>query len=116
MNTPLASLLGLSLALALSGIAGPTNENTKASVQNLHTRQFKVSTDTLMRNVRKLLPPKAGESNHDLLVRFFKEKKVDIQKPATLSLDEKKGVLLVRTSLGDLDKIEDLVAQTTSKK
>lgn len=114
MKTSLTFLLGLSLAL--SGIASPTNETIKASQQNLHTRQFKVSTDSLVRNVTRLLPPKAGESNHDLLVRFFKENHVNIQKPATLSLDEKKGLLLVRTSLGDLDKIEELVAQIISKK
>jgi len=114
MKSLLVLLLGLSLVLP--SFCGSTNETTTASGAHLLTRSYKISPDAFVQNLKKLAPPKSGESNQQLLVRFFKENHIEILKPAAVFLDEKKERLLVRTTQTDMDQIESLIQKIMNPK
>ena len=102
--------------MVLTSLGGPTNETTTASGEPLLSRSYKISADTFVRNLKQLAPPKSGESNQDLLTRFFKDKHIEIQKPAAVFLDEKKDRLLVRMTKADQDKVELLIQMIVNTK
>ncbi|HEX5222046.1 MAG TPA: hypothetical protein VFZ59_20960, partial [Verrucomicrobiae bacterium] len=63
---------------------------------------------TFLPKLQKALPPMPGESNQDLLVRYFKENKLELQTPATMFWDERKDKLLVRAPPADQERIRIL--------
>jgi len=106
MKILLAFILGL--GLVLTSVGAPTNETTTASGELLLTRSYKIDTETFVKSLKQLAPPKSGESNQDLLVRFFKENRVETQRPTSVYLDEKRNRLFVRATKIEQDKIQTL--------
>jgi phenylpropionate dioxygenase-like ring-hydroxylating dioxygenase large terminal subunit len=107
MKTLFTFAIGFGLALASLG--GSTNQTTSADL--LEMRTYKVSTDTFVAHLKHLLPPKAGESDTELLVRFFKQKHVEIKPPESIFLNEKMSLLFARATQADQKKIEHLVTE-----
>jgi hypothetical protein len=101
-------LLSISFTLALACVAGSTNA-TVQTTEPLLTRSFdKFDIGTFVHNLRQLAPPKQGESNQALLLRYFKENNVEVEKPGAVFLDEKGKRLLVRAAKAQLDRIQAL--------
>ena len=109
-------ILLLGFGLVLPGLSGTTNEATTASAEPLVARTYKIRADAFVRNLKKLETPKSGESDQDLLVRFFREQRIEIQKPAAVFLDGKQGTLLVRTTQASQDQIENLIDKIVNTK
>jgi hypothetical protein len=82
----------------------------------LVTRVYNIDTETFIRNLKQTAPRKTGESNQDLLLRFFKDNRVEIHKPSVLFLDEKEQRLIVRTTEAQKDKINDLIHRIMNPK
>ena len=106
MKILLAIILGLGLVLA--SVGAPTNETTTASGERLLTRSYKIDTEAFVKSLKRLAPPKTGESNQDLVVRFFNENRVETQRPTSIFLDEKGSRLLVRATKTEQEKIQTL--------
>lgn len=66
--------------------------------------------------LKMLLPPKAGETNQQLLFRYFKEHKSLISNPAEISFDDKHGELHYRTTEADDKRIKEFIVKLTSGK
>ncbi|MEI8291611.1 MAG: hypothetical protein WCH99_19255 [Verrucomicrobiota bacterium] len=105
----------IGLCLALTSLGGTTNATTTASGEPLLMRTYKISADTFVRNLKQLAPSKSGESNQDLLVRFFKDKHIETEKPAAVFLDEKRDRLHVRMTKADQDKVELLIQEVQTE-
>jgi len=65
---------------------------------------YKVNTETFER-LRCLVPPKPGESNQALLIRYLDEQHIKTKNPPIIFLDEKNGTLKVMAIGADQDKI-----------
>src|SRR5258705_4257254 len=102
MKTLLTLVIGF--ALVLTSFGDPPKDTSSA--ERLLTRVYKINANTFVRGLKQLAPPKTGEANQDLLLRFLKENHVEIQKAY---LDEQNDRLAVRTTQVDLDKIDALV-------
>jgi len=96
MKAILAIFIGLSLLLTSFGCS----RNDTEIVECLHT----VSADTFVR-LRYLVPPKPGESNQALLIRYLDEQHIKIKNPPIILLDEKSGRLMIIAPRADQDKI-----------
>ena len=102
----------LGFGLVLTGLAGTTNEMAPAG--DLITRRYNVNTQTFVSHLKHLAPARPSESDQDLLLRFFKQEHVEMEKPAAVLLDEKTGKLIIRAKRSDQDKVEALVARIVS--
>ena len=112
MKTILTATLALGL-ICTGAIGCKPHNNDQAGAgtnqpEHLFTRSYKIATATFVGNLKNLAAPKAGESNQQLLIRYFKENNVVIEPPAALLLDEQGNRLLVRASETDKDKIQAL--------
>jgi hypothetical protein len=111
----LFTALAASLVFGLTAIAEPTNSQSQVAPQ-LSTRIFKITPDAFFSSLKHRIAPKDGESNQQLILCFFKQQHIDLEKDkAAIFLNEKKGLLLVRATEEDLDKIERLVAEIADK-
>ena len=82
----------------------------------LQTRMYMIKPESFVRNLKQLAPPKSGESNQDLLVRYFKENGIDTQKPRKVVLGEKNDWVFVRAVKREQDeKIEELISKINSE-
>jgi phenylpropionate dioxygenase-like ring-hydroxylating dioxygenase large terminal subunit len=99
----------IGFGLVLTSFGDSTNQTTSAD--SLEMRSYKVSVDTFVAHLKHLLPPKAGESDTDLLVRFFQQKHVEIKPPESVFLIEQKGAIFARATKSDQKKIEHLVIE-----
>jgi hypothetical protein len=99
--------------LVFAGVCGTTNEANR-SVQTqpgkLFSRAYTITTETFASNLKKLAGAKAGESNSQRLLRFFKENDVEIKPPESIYLSEEKNKLFVRSTEVHQNQIERLVA------
>jgi len=98
-------------SLVLASFAGSTNEPTTASSDRLLVREYKIKSDTFVRSLKQLEvanPNDPGESNQALLVRYFKNKQVVVEKPGSVFLDEKGNRLIIRTTKVQQEKIQML--------
>ena len=96
----------IAVGLAFTSFGGSTDQTTSPQ---LFSRVYHVSTNTFVPHLKHLLPPKAGETDTALVVRFFKQKHVEIKPPEAVFLNEEKGMLFVRATQTDQDEIEKLV-------
>ena len=99
--------LVIGFGLVCASFGGSTDQAT--SPELLFSRTYKVSTDTFVAHLKHLLPPKSGETDTELLVRFFKQKDVEVKPPESVFLNEQMGMLFARATKSDQDKIEKLV-------
>ena len=60
-------------------------------------------------NLKHLAGTKEGESNQEMLLRFFKESHIEIKPPEAVFLKEEKNLLFVHATSADQDKIERVV-------
>jgi hypothetical protein len=99
-----------SVGLVWSSIADSTNKTDATAIEQMFARSYKISPEKFIRNLHKWAPtPIEGESDHDLLVRFFKENNVDITNPSALFLNERKDTVYVHSSEKVLNKIPALI-------
>jgi hypothetical protein len=107
MNTLFAALAA-SLFFGMTAIAEPTSSQSRVEPQ-LTRRIFKI--DDCFPSLELRIAPKDGESNHQLILRFFKQHNIDLEKDkAEIFVNEEHGLLIIRATEEDLDKIEGLVS------
>ena len=102
-------ILFFMVLLAFTGYGGTTNQSTSAD--SLERRIYKMDTGTFVAYLKHESPPKAGETDTEMLVRYFKQKQVEIKPPESVFWDEQKSLIIVRATNSDLDKIEDLILE-----
>ena len=90
---------------------GSTNQ-TK-STDSLEMRTYKVSAGTFVAHLKHLLPPRVDESNTELLIRFFKQRHIEIKPPKRIYLDEKKNLLFALAPKEDQDMIKHAITEIT---
>ena len=105
MRTWFTFIIGF--ALAFTSFGGSTDQTTWPEL--LLSRTYYVSTNNFMAHLKHLLPAKAGETDSELVARFFKQKHVDIKPPEAMFFNDKKGLLYVRATQAHQDKIEKLI-------
>jgi hypothetical protein len=99
--------------LAFAGFCGTTNETNNAAQtqpEKLFSRSYKITTETFVSNLKNLAGAKEGESDFQILLRFFKENDIEIRPPESIFLSEEKNRLFVRSTEAHQDKIERVVA------
>ena len=109
MKTLIAAIT-FSIGFILSSVGDTTNQSAVVGIvdvdiqgkgdTNLTTgmtmRIYTVTLDTFYSNLRRKIVPKDGESNIDLLRRFFVENHIDLANPkAAVAMNEKLGKLFV---------------------
>jgi len=102
----------MGFGLIFSSFADQTN-GTATAEPSLYTRVFLFTPSSVSR-LQLLLPPKAGESNQELLLRYFKTQHGEIKKPATLVFEEQNKRLMIHATPDALNKIEDLLSKNFS--
>ena len=104
--------------LVLTSLGDPTKETTTEPVAALIQHSYLVDTKAFVRNLKQLVPLKSGESNLDLLRRFFKENnvKIGIQTSEGVFFNEKNGIIYINTTQAEIDKIVPLIKQILDTK
>jgi hypothetical protein len=98
-------------SLVLASLAGSTNETANASSDSLQTCEYKIKFDAFVRSLKELAsanPNNLEESNQALLVRYFRNNQVVVEKPGSVLLDEKGNRLLIRTTKTQQEEIRKL--------
>ena len=104
----LFTALAASLVFGQTAIAEPTSSQSQVAPQ-LTRRIFKI--DDCFPSLELRIAPKDGESNHQLILRFFKQHNIDLGKDkAEIFVNEEHGLLIIRATKEDLDKIERLAS------
>jgi hypothetical protein len=101
----------LIVGLAFTGFSGTTNEaNNPAQTQpeELLTRGYGINAETFASNLKHLAGVKEGESNLQMLLRFFKQNGIEIKTPESIFLSEEKSKLFVRATEVHQHKIEQM--------
>jgi hypothetical protein len=101
----------LIVGLAFAGFCGTTNETNGAAQtqpEQLFTRTYKIDNETFVKNLTHLAGLKKGESKYQMLLRFFKQNGVTIERPAVFFWADIAGLYFHATQT-DLNKIEKLV-------
>jgi hypothetical protein len=101
-------LLSITFVLVFAGVAGTTNSTVQTSAPLLERSFDKLDLKKFVHNLQQLTPPKPDESSQALLVRYFKEHNVVVEKPGAVFLDEKGSRLLVWATKAQLDEVEAL--------
>ena len=98
----------IGLCLASASYAGSTD----SSSLNDYFCQVK-NPQVFLTRLKELLPPKQGETNQELLFRYFREHGSAITNPADVSFDENTRVLHYRTTATDDGKLKSFVVKLT---
>ena len=110
----IAVILGAEFILASAG--DTTNQPPDVAPQ-MSERTYKIAPGTFYDNLKHLMTPKAGESDLQLLRRFFREHHVDLDKPkSSVFVNDKLGRLFVNVTPEDQNEVERLVAQIVNAK
>jgi beta-galactosidase beta subunit len=97
-------------------MAGDTNHPTDTTT-GMSTRSYKITPDAFYSSLKHQIVPKDGESDIQLLRRYFQEHHIDLVSPkAAVFLNEKLGQLFVRVTPSDQNKVERLVVQIANTK
>jgi tetratricopeptide (TPR) repeat protein len=102
----------MSLGLVSAGICDTTNQpvdSSQSSLAGLVTRTYDIGL--LVSSLKIQMPPQTGESDYLLVLRYFKQNKIEIQKPGVVFLNDKRHQLYVRAPKSDQDKIEALIVK-----
>ena len=110
MKTLLTFIIGVGLALTSFG-----DQTDSPAADGLFSHAYKVETQTFVSRLRKLAPPKPGESNQELLRRFLQEQHLTFQKPAGVFFNEKHGVVSVHGTKDDLEKADVLILKVVRR-
>jgi hypothetical protein len=110
MKTLLA--ITLIVGLPFAGFCGTTNETNNASQtqsEQLLSRHYKITAETFVSNLKNLAGTKEGESNIQILLRFFKQNRIEIKNPESIFWNERINQLFVRATEVHQHKIEQIV-------
>ena len=125
MKTLLTFIIGFGLTLTSFGdltnrttgvMTGQTTDgmtNQTISTDSLVMRTYKVNAETFVANLKYLMPPRPGESNTALLIRYFKQKHIEIKPAKSKFLNEKKNLLFALAPKEDQDKIKHVIIEIT---
>jgi hypothetical protein len=100
-------VLVIGFGLVCVSFGGPADQTT--SPELLLSRHFQVNADTFVAHLKHMLPPKSGETDTELLVRFFKQKHVEIKSPKSVFLNKERGEVFARATEADQNMIEKLI-------
>jgi hypothetical protein len=75
----------------------------------LLTRGYKFTAETFWNNLKDLVGTKEGETNFQMLLRFFRENGEEIKQPDSIFISETHGIFFVKAPLDKQEKIERLV-------
>jgi tetratricopeptide (TPR) repeat protein len=102
----------MSLGLVSVGMSDTTNQPADSSQSPqvaLTTRTYDIGL--FVSSLKTQLPPKDGESDYSLVLRYLKQSNIEIQKPGAIFLNDERHQLYVRASKADQDKIEALIVK-----
>src|SRR5438067_2103439 len=100
--------LALGFILAATALAGTNDPVAAVAGDEMRTCVVNIDAKAFLEKARAHLTTKSGESTQDFVVRYFKEKGVDIQDPEKVFLNEQKGKLIIHGPLSKIDQIEHL--------
>jgi hypothetical protein len=104
------------LGIAFMSFADSTNVTAQSSAEHLISRYYKIDdAPSFFNNLKELESPKQAESNQDLVIRFFKDNNIKLEKPAAVFWNEGKNRLYVRVTESDQNKVEALVEKIINK-
>jgi hypothetical protein len=89
---------------------------TSAKPPPMYTHVYKLDYGTFVSHLRQLVPPRVGESNEELLLRFAKEQHIKLPKPSSIVLNEKQGWLKVTMPRAVRAKVDKLVQHVVEGK
>jgi hypothetical protein len=126
----LIAAITISIGFVVTGIGGNTNIGIIDAGKNGSTNQpadigtamplrgYKIPFDTFFISLKKKIAPKDGESDKELLVRYFKEQHIDFYSHPgfAMFLNDRKGMLYVRATPTEHDKIEHLISDIINSK
>ena len=105
-----------SVGIVDASIGGSTNQPADIGPK-MSSRSYKITPDTFYGSLKHQIVPKDGESDIQLLRRYFQEHHIDLANPkAAVFLNEKLGRLFVRVTPSDQDKVEQLVIHIINSK
>jgi hypothetical protein len=67
-----------------------------------------------MPHLKQIVTPNTGESDQDLLLRYFKEQNIEMRKPAMVYLILDADILVVHATAEDQAKIRSLLSKNFS--
>jgi hypothetical protein len=105
-------ITALIAGLVFTGFCGTiseTNSSVQAQQELLFSRSYEITTETFVSSLKHLAGVKEGESNTQMLFRFFKENDVVLEPPESVFLNEEQNKLFVRSTETHQNKIERLV-------
>jgi hypothetical protein len=106
----------ISIGFVVASIGGSTNQPSDIG-SVMSTRTYKITPDTFFSSLKHQVVPKDGESDIKLLRRFFQEHHIDFTNPKTaLFLNDKKGILYVRVTPADQDRVEHCISEIINSK
>ncbi len=106
MKTVITIILGFGLMFA--GVTGCKKQNDAQSLSGepkFFSQSFKVEPRAFISNLRKITPPKPGEPDRALLIRFYTENGINMEPPADVMIDEIGKRLLVRAQETQKEKV-----------
>jgi hypothetical protein len=114
MKTLLTIIIGLGLASV--GFSETTNavDCSHGTVDHLSTRIY--DTTAFFTHLKQQLSPEKGESDQQLVLRYFKQNQIEIAKPEAVFVNDGKHQLYVHTSPADQDKIATLIEKVQNGK
>ena len=102
----------MSLGLVSVGICDSTNQSVdslQSPLAGLIQRTY--AAEPFVSSLKTQLPPKDGESDYSLVLRYLKQNNIEIQKPGAIFLNEERHQLFVMASKDDQEKIEALISK-----
>ena len=98
----------MSLGLVSVGMSDTTNAPAD-SLAGLVQKTY--AAGVFVDQLKTQLPPQAGESDYSLVLRYFKQNGIEVQKPAAIFLNGREHQLYVMASKSDQEKIEALIVK-----
>ncbi|MGD0632516.1 MAG: hypothetical protein ABR987_24595 [Terracidiphilus sp.] len=107
------TIIGFSIVLLIIGALLFWHHAKRPSVPpKMDLRVYKITPEVFFSHLSQKLSPKDGETHSQLLIRFFEEHHIDIQKPPdSLAVSDEKGMVFVKATSREQSAIENLVAQ-----
>jgi hypothetical protein len=96
--------------IALAFFRGCKKTNaTQLQQEQLFSRHYKITAETFISNLKNLAGTKEGESNMQMLLRFFKQNGIEIKNPESIFWNEGINQLFVRATEVHQHKVEQIV-------
>lgn len=113
MKKLLTIIIGLGLICV--GFSETTNAPSSSTSQSTHLSTRIYKAETFFTNLKKQMPPQQGETDQQLVLRYFKLNQIEIEKTGAVYVNDRKRELYVRTSPATQDKVETLIAKVQTE-